>query len=168
MENFVSNFGIIFQMLWDLRAVNNHWLDQLVKTYCLLVTCHDESCSLRFRNRYHFNKKWPWGNIHVLTKDLMIVNCGQLVQFRPNFRRLVSFFVTKVTGRKIIYLKMRLQVLTATSMKMTVFWDAALYSLVEIDLIMEAVSASEMSVNFHQSTRRIIPGDSHLHKSTVC
>jgi hypothetical protein len=30
-------------------------------------------------------------------------------------------------------------------------------------LMMEAVSTSEMSVNFYQTTRRNIPEDSHLH-----
>jgi hypothetical protein len=32
-----------------------------------------------------------------------------------------------------------------------------------IALMMEAVSTSETSVNFHQTTRRNIPQDSHLH-----
>jgi hypothetical protein len=60
-------------------------------------------------------------------------------------------------------------------MKMAVFW-VALCSLVEvyrrfrsasasiIRAIMEAVSISEMSVNFYQTTRRNKPEDSHLHK----
>jgi hypothetical protein len=55
---------------------------------------------------------------------------------------------------------------------MTVFWDAAPCSLVEIDrslrrtliaLMMEAVSTSETSVNFYKTTQRKIPEDSHLH-----
>jgi hypothetical protein len=78
---------------------------------------------------------------------------------------------------------MRFQVLTVTSMKMTVFWDVAPCSLVETDWMfqrcllpplsrwwgwwltpmMEAVSTSEMSVNFHQITWRSITEDSHLH-----
>jgi hypothetical protein len=56
------------------------------------------------------------------------------------------------------------------SVKMTVFWDVAPCSLVELyrhfrgaDLMMEAASASETSVNFYQTTRRNIPEDSHLH-----
>jgi hypothetical protein len=67
---------------------------------------------------------------------------------------------------------MRFQVLSAVSIKMTVFWDIAPYSLVETDrrlsayclaaLKMEAVSTSEMSVNFYQTTRHN-PEDSHLH-----
>jgi hypothetical protein len=64
---------------------------------------------------------------------------------------------------------MRFQVLTAASMKMTVFWDFAPCSLVEIDrrfrgaLMMEAASTSETSVNFYETTRRNIPEDRHLH-----
>jgi hypothetical protein len=65
-------------------------------------------------------------------------------------------------------------------MEMTVFWDGALCSLVEVyrrfrgpcclhhqgdecALMMEAASTTEMSVNFYQTTRRNIPEDSHLH-----
>jgi hypothetical protein len=47
-------------------------------------------------------------------------------------------------------------------MKMHVFWDAAPCSLVEIALMMEAVSNSETSVNFYEITRRNIPDDSYL------
>jgi hypothetical protein len=67
-------------------------------------------------------------------------------------------------------------------MKMAVFWDVAPCSLAEIDrrfrrtyclhhcirailliaLMMEAVSTSETTVNFYQTTRRNIPEDSHL------
>jgi hypothetical protein len=47
-------------------------------------------------------------------------------------------------------------------MKMTVFWDVAPCSIVEINvcniaLMMEAVSTSETSVNFYETTRRKIP-----------
>jgi hypothetical protein len=76
----------------------------------------------------------------------------------------------------------RCQVLTAASMKMTVFWDVALCSLVEVDgrfrsayflrdqsssvtmtaLIMEAVNTYETSVNLYESTRRNIPEGYHL------
>jgi hypothetical protein len=67
----------------------------------------------------------------------------------------------------------RFQVLTAVSMKTTVFWDVALCSLVEvyrrfggpcclIALLMETGSASEMSVNFYHSTWCNMPKDSHL------
>jgi hypothetical protein len=55
-------------------------------------------------------------------------------------------------------------------MKMTVFWDVAPFSLVEvyrrfrgvsiiraIALMMEAASTSKTSVNFNQTTRRSIP-----------
>jgi hypothetical protein len=65
-------------------------------------------------------------------------------------------------------------------MKITVFWDVALCSLVEIDrcfrgahclhhqgdvliaLMMEAVSISETLVSFYQTTQRNIPEDRHL------
>jgi hypothetical protein len=40
---------------------------------------------------------------------------------------------------------------------MTIFWDAA-----QGTLMMEAVSISETSVHFYQTTRRNIPADSHL------
>jgi hypothetical protein len=48
---------------------------------------------------------------------------------------------------------------------MAVFWVAALCSLVEalIDLMMEAASTSERSVNFYQITLRYNSADSHLH-----
>jgi hypothetical protein len=49
------------------------------------------------------------------------------------------------------------------SMKMTVFWVVAPYSLVEvIALMMEAASTSEISVNFYQTTWYNNPEDSHL------
>jgi hypothetical protein len=46
---------------------------------------------------------------------------------------------------------------------MTVFWDVAPSSVVElIAMMMEAESTSETSVNFYQTTRRNIPEDSHF------
>jgi hypothetical protein len=56
----------------------------------------------------------------------------------------------------------KFQVLTAVSMKMTVFWDIQPSSLAFIDLLMKAASISETSVNFYQTTRRNNPEDSHL------
>jgi hypothetical protein len=61
------------------------------------------------------------------------------------------------------YYQVRFQVLTATSTKMTVFWDVVQCSLVEtyrrfgnayssITLKIEAVSTSETSVNFYKTT----------------
>jgi hypothetical protein len=38
--------------------------------------------------------------------------------------------------------------------KISVFWDVAM---------MEAVSTSETSVNFYETTQRNVPEDSHLH-----
>jgi hypothetical protein len=58
-------------------------------------------------------------------------------------------------------LQVRFQILTAASIKMTVFWDVVPYSLV-VTLMIEAVSTSKTSVNFYQTTQRIIPEDSHL------
>jgi hypothetical protein len=62
---------------------------------------------------------------------------------------------------------MRLEVLTAVSMNVTVLWDTTPCRLVEIyqliALIMEAVGTSETSVNLYQTTWRGIPEDSHLH-----
>jgi hypothetical protein len=72
----------------------------------------------------------------------------------------------------------RFQVLTVASMMVTVFWDIAAFSLVEIDwhfrgayclchqgiaLMIEAVSISEMSVSFNHTACCNIPVDSHLH-----
>jgi hypothetical protein len=54
----------------------------------------------------------------------------------------------------------------AARMKMVVFWVAAPCSLVEfylITLMMEAVSTSETTINYYQTTRRYNPEDSHLH-----
>jgi hypothetical protein len=75
-------------------------------------------------------------------------------------------------------LKVRFQVLTAVSIKMTVFWYVVPCSLVEvyrrlrcayclhrqgkIALMMDVASTSEISVNFYQTTRCNIPEDSHL------
>jgi hypothetical protein len=68
----------------------------------------------------------------------------------------------------------RFQVLTAASMRMTVFWDVAQGSLIDvlevlaasisasiIALMMMAASTFETSVNFYQTTQRNIPEDSH-------
>jgi hypothetical protein len=56
-------------------------------------------------------------------------------------------------------------------MKMTVFWDVVPCSLVEvywvIALMMEAASASEILVNFYQTTWRNIPENGHLHVCIV-
>jgi hypothetical protein len=68
---------------------------------------------------------------------------------------------------------MRFQVLTAASMKMTVFWDFEQCSLVEVYQRFrgacclnhqgKAASVSETSGNFYQTTRCNNPEDSHLH-----
>jgi hypothetical protein len=57
-------------------------------------------------------------------------------------------------------------------MKMTIFWDVAPCSLVEVvsevlaacitAMMMEAASTSEKSVNFYQTTRRNITEENHL------
>jgi hypothetical protein len=57
-------------------------------------------------------------------------------------------------------------------MKMAVFWDVALCSVVDLDqlfiaLMVEAVSISETSVSIYQETWRNIPADSHFHIVTV-
>jgi hypothetical protein len=51
-------------------------------------------------------------------------------------------------------------------MKMAVFWVVGPRSAYSIALITEAVSTSEKSVNFYQSTRRNNPEDSYLHVQT--
>jgi hypothetical protein len=65
------------------------------------------------------------------------------------------------------FLNVRFQVLTAVGMKVSVFWDVAPCSHVEVDrrfiaLMMEAVRTSETSVNFNVTTRRYISEDSKL------
>jgi hypothetical protein len=59
----------------------------------------------------------------------------------------------------------RFQLLTASSIKMTVFWDVAPCNLVA--LIMEAVGTSETSVNFYQTTWHNIPEDRATFKQNV-
>jgi hypothetical protein len=80
-------------------------------------------------------------------------------------------FVTSVKFRFVIF-----QVLTATSMKMTIFWDVASCSLVETDvsemftisitlIIMttEDVNTSENSVTFYKTAQGNIPKDNDIH-----
>jgi hypothetical protein len=55
----------------------------------------------------------------------------------------------------MLFLLVKFQVMTATTMKMTVFWDVVI-----IVLMMDVVSVSETSVNFNQTTQRNIPEDS--------
>jgi hypothetical protein len=78
----------------------------------------------------------------------------------------------------------RFQVLMAVSMEMAVFWVVALCSLVEVyqhfrgacchqhqgdeDLMMEAASIFEMSVNFYQTLWHNISEVSHLLKESSC
>jgi hypothetical protein len=61
--------------------------------------------------------------------------------------------------------KVRFQVLTAASMKRTIFWHVASRSLVETDLIMETVNTSETSTHFYQSPRRKPPPPPRLPSS---
>jgi hypothetical protein len=60
----------------------------------------------------------------------------------------------------------RFQVLMEMSMKMAVLWDVVPCSPVYMcdDMMMEAVSSSEMLVNTYQTTQCNIPEDSHIHK----
>jgi hypothetical protein len=74
------------------------------------------------------------------------------------------------------WLLVRFQVVTAVSIKMTVFWDVAPCSLAEvyqcfrgvcccaiIALMLEISGTSETSVNFYQTTWCNTPEDSHPH-----
>jgi hypothetical protein len=63
----------------------------------------------------------------------------------------MNFLVSKKVWNFI-----RLEVLTAVTMKMAVFWTVA------IALMMEAVQTCETLVNSYQSTRRYNPEDGHL------
>jgi hypothetical protein len=65
----------------------------------------------------------------------------------------------------------RLQALTATSIKMAVFWNAALCGMVELTDVSEVFGGgimgtrtSETSINIYQYTRRNIPAESLLHR----
>jgi hypothetical protein len=70
--------------------------------------------------------------------------------------------------------QVRFQVLTAASMKMTVFWNVAPCSLAEIErrstfqwcllppLIPFITLTMEASVNFCETTRHKVPEDSHF------
>jgi hypothetical protein len=63
------------------------------------------------------------------------------------------------------------EVLTAVSTKIAVFWVVAPCSLVEVyhrfALMMDAARTSETTVNFYQTTRRYNPEDSHLRTSNL-
>jgi hypothetical protein len=72
-----------------------------------------------------------------------------------------------------IHKLVRFQVLTAASIKVTVFWVVAPCSLVEVNRRFRGTCClhhqdpddggpSETSVNFHQTTRYSNPEDSHL------
>jgi hypothetical protein len=52
-------------------------------------------------------------------------------------------------------------------MKMTVFWDGAPCSLVEVALMMEAVSTCETAINFYKAVWHNIPENSQLHPLSV-
>jgi hypothetical protein len=70
---------------------------------------------------------------------------------------------------------MKLQILTAASVRMTDFYDSTLCSVVENDRRLtgshcthqqsfdEEVSTSESSANFYDTQRRRIPEDCYLH-----
>jgi hypothetical protein len=64
----------------------------------------------------------------------------------------------------------RFQVLMAEVIKMAAFWDVTSGSLVEVDLMMEAVWISETSLYFNKTTRRYIPEGYYLilHRRLVC
>jgi hypothetical protein len=81
----------------------------------------------------------------VKTEDNIKMNCGDVVTF---------------------------QVLTAASLKMTIFWDVAPCSLIEdsgvfaasiIRAMMEEAITSETSLNIYQTARCNIPEDSRIH-----
>jgi hypothetical protein len=83
-----------------------------------------------------------------------------------------SVILWKIHTEGRIY--MPCEFLTVVSMKMILFWNVALCSLIEIDqhfrgiyclidLMMEAASISGTSVNFYEAIWRNIPEDSHLH-----
>jgi hypothetical protein len=84
--------------------------------------------------------------LKATTHAYMRPRIDQLLKYGPYDRGLIS-------GRKKGLFWFRFQVLTAASMKMTVFWHVAPCSLVEIGLgfitqMMEAVSSSGRSVLF--------------------
>jgi hypothetical protein len=87
--------------------------------------------------------------------------------------RVKDVWNVSVLPRVNIFNLVRFQVLTAMIMKFKVFWDETPCSQVDADRRLggayclyhqddEAVSTSETSVYFYETTRRIIPGD-YLH-----
>jgi hypothetical protein len=69
-------------------------------------------------------------------------------------------------------LHVRFKVLMVACMKMTAFWDVALYSLVEVDwrfiaLMMAVVRTSETSVYFSETAQRYIPESCPLHTVSI-
>jgi hypothetical protein len=62
-------------------------------------------------------------------------------------------------GRSLV----TLQVLTAASMEIAVFWDVAPCSLVEIYLRFRDAYCLNHQISFYETTQRSIPEDSHLH-----
>jgi hypothetical protein len=63
----------------------------------------------------------------------------------------------------------RFQLLTATSMKMAVFWDVVTCSLIYINRRFRgALRPSETSVSNYQTAWRNAPQDSHLHRQHCC
>jgi hypothetical protein len=92
-----------------------------------------------------------------------------------------SFLVVQARNVSRVNLKIRFEVLTATSMKMTVFWDVAPCSRIDIDwrfgwayclhhhgffnfLMRKVVRSSGKSVNIYHTTGCYIPEDNNLHK----
>jgi hypothetical protein len=83
-----------------------------------------------------------------------------------------------ILGSKQYGCSVRFSGLTAASVNMTVFWDVAPYSLIEMAddsevltasiiratsaLIMKVISTSETSISFYHTTRLNIPEDNHL------
>jgi hypothetical protein len=91
-----------------------------------------------------------------------------------------NFSNSNKTNHKYSKRTVRFEVLKAASMKMTVSWEVALCSLVEVyrrfrgacrlhhhGLIMVSANTSETSVNFYQTTWPNIPEDSHLYNYSV-
>jgi hypothetical protein len=79
------------------------------------------------------------------------------------------FFAVRTEFLYIIQTSFGFKGLIILTMKITVFWDVAPCSLVEVDrrfrgaYFLHHQRIPETSVRFHETTRRSIPEDSHIH-----
>jgi hypothetical protein len=98
---------------------------------------------------FHVRSEYKAGELHIQNSDVRLAACGRRCPVL-NMRHIVRFK------------------LTAASMKMTVFWDVASYSLAKIDrhcrgayCLHHQGDVKRRSIS--ETKRRSIPEDCHLH-----